>query len=316
MRRVLGVVLLVWLSAPGIYAQGVVYKPGQVFTVGVAVPPTCTPGGVFILTGSPAIFICTATNVWTQLGFVGGGSSVPSGAILLIENGSCPATYTEASALAGRTLVGTLAASMDVGTTGGADTITPVGTNTVPTFSGAASAVPTATITWPAGVPLFTGNALATHTHTFIGNALATHTHTFTGNALATHAHELPFQIPTTTSIRQIAVGTFGTGTSRAATATQTHTANTTSAAVALSQAVSAGTPAGTNVAITAGTPTGANTAITAGIPGGTITWPAGVPTNSAVNFTPVGTVTAPGFTGTPFDNRSAFVRVIFCRKD
>jgi hypothetical protein len=70
---------------------------------------------------------------------------------------------------------------------------------------------------------------------------------TFTGSALATHAHELPWQIPSTTTIRQIAVGTFGTGTSRAATAVSAAgTANTTSAAVALSQAVSAGTPAGT----------------------------------------------------------------------
>lgn len=70
---------------------------------------------------------------------------------------------------------------------------------------------------------------------------------TFTGSALATHAHELPWQIPSTTTIRQIAVGTFGTGTSRAATAVSAAgTANTTSAAVALSQGVSAGTPAGT----------------------------------------------------------------------
>lgn len=70
---------------------------------------------------------------------------------------------------------------------------------------------------------------------------------TFTGSAMSAHAHELPFQIPTTTTTRQIAAATFGTGTSRAATAVSTTgTANTTSAAVALSQSVSAGTPAGT----------------------------------------------------------------------
>lgn len=86
----------------------------------------------------------------------------------------------------------------------------------------------------------------------------------FTGSALANHAHELPFQFGSATNMRQIAAATFGTGTSRAATSQQAHTANTTNAAVALSQAVSAGTPAGTIAAI---------------------------------------------------DNRSAFIRVIFCIK-
>jgi hypothetical protein len=129
---------------------------------------------------------------------------------------------------------------------------------------------------------------------------------TFTGSALATHAHELPFQIPTTTTIRQIAVATFGTGTSRAATAvTAAGTANTTSAAVALSQAVSAGTPAGSVTA-----PTFTGNAL--GTHSHTLT-PAG--TNSTVNFTPVGTINSQGFTGTQFDNRSAFVKVVGCKK-
>lgn len=113
--------------------------------------------------------------------------------------------------------------------------------DTLEEVGGSASATPAGTVSQP----------------TFTGNALGTHTHTFSGSALANHAHELPFQIASTTSIRQIASGTFGTGTSRAATAQQTTTANTTSAAVALSQAVSAGTPAGTNSAVSAGTPAG-----------------------------------------------------------
>lgn len=93
---------------------------------------------------------------------------------------------------------------------------------------------------------------------------------TFTGSALATHQHELPWQIATTTTIRQIAVATYGTGTSRAATAVSAAgTGNTTSAAVALSEAKSAGTPAGT--------------------------------------------INTPTFTGTQFDNRQAFTRVIIC---
>ncbi len=126
----------------------------------------------------------------------------------------------------------------------------------------------------------FTGSALGTHSHTagtlapspHSGTAVAahaSHTHgagtldnaaasagtpagtnsapTFTGAALGTHAHELPFQLSSTTATRQIAAATFGGGTSRASTGTSAAgSANTTSAAVALSQAVSAGTPSGT----------------------------------------------------------------------
>jgi microcystin-dependent protein len=62
--------------------------------------------------------------------------------------------------------------------------------------------------------------------------------------ALATHAHDLPWQIPSTTTIRQIAVATYGTGATQTATAVSAAgTANTTAAAVAKSQAVSGGTP-------------------------------------------------------------------------
>jgi hypothetical protein len=67
----------------------------------------------------------------------------------------------------------------------------------------------------------------------------------FTGTALPAHAHELPVQLVSGTLSRQLASSVFGTGTSRAAQSQQTETANTTSAAVALSQAVSAGTPSG-----------------------------------------------------------------------
>jgi hypothetical protein len=168
----------------------------------------------------------------TQLTLVGVGDAqapgVPSGAIVLMLT-SCPASYVEVASLSGRAVVGTLAAASDVGTTGGADNVTPAGSNSIPTF---------------------------------------------TGSALATHQHELPFQkIAGGTGVLRMLPGTiFGTGTSRAAEAVSAApTANTTSAAVLLAQAISAGTPAGT--------------------------------------------VTAPAFTGTSFDNRSAFTRVIFCQK-
>ena len=269
---------------------------------GAMLPPACRFGEMFFKSGASAgPYWCSGVDTWSAIG--GSSEGVPAGANFLIDSGTCPTGYTENTALSGKALIGTIAANGDVGTTGGSDTITPAGTtaaisagtpagtNSAPTFTGTAWSAPA--IAWPAGVPTHTGTAA-----------------TFTGTALGTHAHELPWQIPTTTTIRQIAVATFGTGTSRAATAVSAAgTANTTSAAVALSQAVSAGTPAGT-VTITSQ---------------GTIAWPAGVPTIGA--YTPAGSISAPvftgtalgththTFTGTPFDNRSAFVRMIVCKK-
>lgn len=228
-----------------------------------------------------------------------------AGDIVIRVTGACGQGFVEVSGLDGVLPRGTVAAHADQGTTGGSDTITPAGTVAAPTFTGnsvASSLVsggtpagtnatgtvtPTGTIAWPAGVP------------------------TFAGSALATHAHELPWQIPSTTTIRQIAVATFGTGTSRAATAVSAAgTANTTSAAVALSQAISAGTPAGTN-AWPAGAPT---------FTGASNTTSAETFTGSALGThqhttTATGTNTAPAFTGTQVDSRSAFKRVIYCEK-
>jgi hypothetical protein len=211
--------------------------------------------------------VATAINptAWSDLGAGGGGggSSVPTGSILLVDSGTCPAGYAEVAGLDGKTPIGTLVANGDLGTTGGSDSLTPAGAIGAQTFTG----------------------TLASLTHSG-----ANVTSTFTGAALGTHAHELPFQIPSTTTTRQLASATFGTGTSRAATAVSgTGTSNTTSAAVALSQAVSAGTPAGTVA--------------------NTITQP------SAHSYTPQGTVSAGSFTGSSADNRSAFVKVLYCKK-
>jgi hypothetical protein len=217
-------------------------------------------------TAAGTLKVATSTGpvVWAA---VGGGSSggdpVPTGAILLMASGTCPATYVEETSLDGRMPIGTLTAHADLGTTGGADTLTPAGTINAQTFTG----------------------TLASLTHSG-----ANVTSTFTGSAMGTHAHELPFQLATTTTTRQLAAATFGTGTSRAATAVSAAgTANTTSAAVALSQAVSAGTPAGTV----------ANTITQA----------------SAHSYTPQGSVSAASFTGSSAENRSAFAKVLFCRK-
>lgn len=273
-------------------------------------------GELWIDTSSaPTLKTCTVMSPATWVAVGGGGSSVPTGAILFVEAGTCPSGFAETSTLDGKTLVGTLAASGNVGTTGGSDAVTPAGTNAAPTltmtsytpagtvaapvFTGSAGTVPAHTISWPAGVPTHSGT-----------------TATFAGNALGTHAHELPLQIVSATSHRLLAAAIFGTGTSRAAaSAAAADTANATAAVVALSQAVSAGTPAGT-VTVTSQ---------------GTIAWPAAVPTMTTAAFTPAGTNSVPAFSGTPatltgsvsaptftgasLDNRSAFTRVIFCKK-
>lgn len=364
------VVLLAALPARHVASQAL---PG--LSVGPVLPASCVQGASYLLTsGTAALYVCTTANTWATI-TASGGDGVPAGAIVFIASGSCPTGYAEVAALNGRMLRGTVTANGNVGGTGGADSVTPAGTVAAPaltmnsytpggavaapTFTGnsvASSAVsggtpagtngtaaftpagtngtgtvtPLGTIAWPAGVP----------THSGI-------TATFSGSALATHAHELPWQIPSTTTIRQIAVATFGTGTNRAATAVSAAgTANTTSAAVALSQAISAGTPAGT-VAITSQ---------------GAVAWPAGVPTlagssstTSAQTFTgqagtvpaqtftgsalgthqhtttATGTNSAPGFTGTPatltgtnsvpafsgaaLDNRAAYLNLIGCVK-
>jgi len=332
MRRVL-LIALVLALAP---------QERQMLPHGPTLPPNCTPGEVFILTGVADVGLreCIADNTWAQTRPSAGSGGAPgptgatgpagptgpagaagsngatgtqgptgatgpagptgapgnagtngttgatgatgatgpgftAGVIVLIVSGTCPAGFVEETTLSGRMVLGTLAANADVGGTGGADAITPAGTVSAPTFTGTSNITTSAV---SAGTPAGTNSAP-----------------TFTGSALATHAHELPFQIPTTTTTRQIAIATFGTGTSRAATAVSTTgTANTTSAAVALSQAVTAGTPAGTVSA-----PTFTGSAL-------------GTHTHT---LTPTGTNSAPTFTGTSFDNRSAYTKVIFCRK-
>lgn len=145
---------------------------------------------------------------------------VPSGAILLLLAGSCPVGYTEATALNGRTLLGTLAANADVGTTGGTDSFTPAGSNTAPTFTGTASTV------------------------------------------VVNHTHPYASQTATTGSISSYEHGAIDT------------------------------------------TSTAAEASITTNAPAG-----------GAASYTPAGSVSAPLFTGTSGENRSAFTRVIFCQK-
>jgi len=291
-------------------------------STGNTIPIYCQVGDVFILTsGSIGIYQCTTLNTWTLIQPIpASGGGLPAG-LITITLTSCPAGFDEATELNGITLVGTLAANGNVGTTAGNDNITPAGTNSALAFTGSSASTNNVSAGTPAGTInslSFTGNAWSAPAIAWPAG-VPTHTGTtasFTGNALATHAHELPFHGGTTPRV----TAGYGTGTSIAGVRSLTNAAQTTAQAVLLSQAITAGTPSG-SVSITSQ---------------GTIAWPAGIPTIGA--YTPVGTITAPiftgsalgthghtvtatgtintpSFTGTQFDNRSAFIRVIFCRK-
>lgn len=269
---------LAWFILAGGSAAILSSPAAQIHTSGNTLTlPTCT-GAAQALQFNGSAFSCAT------LAASGGGGGLPAGAIVMVDTGTCPAGTSEVASLADRTLLGTLAVAANVGTTGGVDAVTPAGSVSQPSL--------TMNSYTPQGTTA--GAAVSAHTGANV-------TSTFTGSALGTHAHELPYQIATTTTTRQIAAATFGTGTARAATAVSTAgTANTTSAAVALSQAVSGGTPAGT-IANTVTQPA-AHTVTQATF------------TGTAATLT--GTVSVPTFTGTAFDNRSAFARVIFCRAD
>lgn len=269
MNRKLGALiaaLLVGILIVGLSASNDSRTPTMF--VSASTPPSAgvDVGYLWYDTAAGALKVVSSTGpvVWTA---VGGGSSsgsdpVPTGAILLMATGTCPASYVEETSLDGKMPIGTLVANGDLGATGGADSLTPAGSINAQTFTG----------------------TLASLTHSG-----ANVTSAFTGSALATHQHELPFQLISGTSFRTISSATFGTGTSRAAVGGGTLTANTTSAAVAKDQAVSAGTPAGTV----------ANTITQA----------------TAHSYTPQGSIGQATFTGSNADNRSAFAKVLFCRK-
>lgn len=220
---------------------------------GATLPATCTVGQDFFIHTTLGPHWCSATNTWLPVG-------EPAGFVGIVTTGSCPAGYTEVTALDGREPLGTLAANANIGTTGGADNITPAGTNTAPAFSGTMGNTASISAGTPAGTvaaPTFTGNA-ATLTGT-IGSIAAT------------------------TTPSEVTLSAAGQNTADQA---HTHPAPTLT--------MDSYTPSGTNGA------------------------PAFTGSGLAVHlhaFTATGTVAAPAFSGTSFDNRSAFVRVIYCRK-
>lgn len=167
--------------------------------------------------------------------------------------------------------------------TGGSKTNTPTGTVSAPVFTGTASiATSLVSAGTPAGTcsaPTFTGTvSIATSLNSAGTPSGTVSAPTFTGSALATHQHALPIQAQAGTTQRTVA--SFGNdGTSTAGVQGWTTAASVTTGPRALSQAVSAGTPAGTCSA-----PNFTGAALS----------------NHQHTLTPAGTVSAPTFTGTP----------------
>lgn len=244
--------------------------------------------------------------------------------IVLTLDSSCPSGTAEVSALSTKMLRGTLAATGNVGTSAGSDSITPTGTNSAPTFTGDAlsththgagsfsaaaqtftgssGTVPAETISYPANVPTFSGtpfSSVINHTHT-INVTDPGHTHVQNVNSATTGP-----------------LNGYGVDTS-----TNTSSASGYSTASAT-----------TGITATSSNPAGGVASIT---PAGTVAWPANPPTNGTVSFTPAGTNgsssvsgtsaatsagtptgtnSAPTFTGDAFDNRPAYTNVIFCQR-
>jgi hypothetical protein len=228
---------------------------------GTTLPAACVVGEYFFKEDAAAgrnTYACTATDTWTLQGDgdTGGSGSLPAGAIVMIASGTCPSGFVEETSLSARMPLGTLAANSDVGTTGGADDITPAGT---------------------VSQPAFTGSALPSHTHDY--------------SDVINHTHSVTVNDPGHTHVQSVNSNTTG-GTSGYTPDTST---NTGAASGYSTQSATTGITASTT------NPSG-------GVATGTTTGPSST-------LTPAGTVSQPTFTGTQFDNRSAFLRVIFCRK-
>lgn len=190
----------------------------------------------------------------------------PIGAIYTSVVSTNPGTLfggTWAAIAAGKMLIGINAADTDFDAaeeTGGSKTGTPAGSVSAAAFTGTSGQV---TSSVSAGTPTGTNSAP-----------------TFTGAALAAHAHELPFSkaAGATGQLKMLAPTVFGVGTSRAPESiSAAPTSNTVAAAVALSEAKTAGTPSGT---VSAPTFTGAALA------------------THSHTLTPAGTINAQTFSG------------------
>jgi len=231
--------------------------------------------------------------------------NVPVGGIILIASGSCPLGYAEVTGLNGFMPRGTVASNSDVGSTAGSDTITPTATSTSLTFTGTAGTVP---------AQVFTGTSGTVPAQTFTGSSGTIPAQTFTGTAFSSvinHTHVVVVTDPGHThnigSANDIS-STTGSGNVFAGNTNSVVSASNTTGVSATTNNPSGGvstiTPAGTNETVSF-TPAGTNATV-AFTPAGT---------NSTAAFTPAGTIGTPVITVASFNNRPAYMNIIFCSK-
>lgn len=320
MRRALLLMLALAWGIP-VLGQTVPGPTGQTLIVNTALPMTCTAGqDVTMLPGSGmGVYFCTAVNTWTKLGFT---SQFPSGAIMFIASGTCPTGFTEVSALNGKMWRGTVAANGNVGTTGGADSVTPTFTGNSVTSSAVSAGTPAGTngtvsitpllnaIAWPAGVPTFAGSSSTTSAQVFTGSS-ATSSAVSGGTPAGTNGASATTGNCAATNVL------IGTGAANACKATAPN--------LAVSAQTFTGSALGTHTHTLTATGTNATGTVT---PSGTVAWPAGVPTVTGAATT----VGAETFTGSALgththtttatgaisavDTRAAYLLLIACSKD
>lgn len=314
---------LLLLAAPCVHAQS------NTVNSGASLPAACVTGSVYITTATPTFYLCSPTNTWTAIGWNGG---MPAGAIMFLASGTCPASWTEVAGLSGKMIRGTVAASGNVGQTGGSDTYTPAGTISALTFTGTAWSAPA--VAWPAGVP--TAATESTHTHSV--TAAGTNG---TGTVTPLGTIAWPAGVPTNAAITAgTPAGTNGaSATTGNCAATNvaigtgaTNACKATAPNLAVSAQIFTGSALGTHthtVSWPAGVPTlaGSSSVTSAEVFTGspvtsaagsahthTLSWPAGVPTLGA--FTPAGTVATPSLTGTQATVVPAYLNLIGCQKN
>lgn len=245
----------------------------------------CTPNqGSFTFSTTQVTFWACATDgmSWNS---VQPQFSFPSGFITLITTGSCPATWSEITSLNGKMLRGTLAANGNVGQSGGNDTITP----TINSLNAAAQ--------------IFTGNSITS-------SAVSA------GTPSGTNSTGTVTPLGTNGSVSITPLGT------NAATITSGNCAATNLAiGTGATTACKATAP---NLTVPAETFTGSSTTV------GAQTFTGSSSITSAETFTGSAlaththTTTATGNNGTSsvtgtmnsFDNRPAYLNVIFCGKN
>lgn len=176
------ITLLILTLSINSYAQNI--GAGQPIYVVSTLPVSCAQGQVVVKSTTPAsLSFCDATNNWITF-----GSPTPTGTIIATLT-TCGVGWTEATELNGKTLVGTLAANGNVGTTGSSDSIIPTGTVTAPTFTGTVNTLAvTAHTSVATKQGTAAGNVITTGTHTITGIPGGTNSiPVFTGNAFDPH---------------------------------------------------------------------------------------------------------------------------------